>query len=225
VVSSNTNAATIMIAEKAADMIKDTHMIRHIVLIRFRPEVTEAPSMPSSPTSTPAQLPGILAIHSGRSESPEQIERGYLHGFTVDFADWDALAAYQAHPDHKRVGAALVAAAQGGRRRSSTCPSTAILVFEIPLPGGEAPPAPEEKRASAPMRVNSKTAQRFPHADPAHRRRPPGTLPPGRHAPGPARAPGRADPHRLCRRPCRLGPPARTQPLGQAAPPSTGTRR
>ncbi|MCU0902395.1 MAG: Dabb family protein [Tabrizicola sp.] len=101
-------------------------MIRHIVLLKARPEVTEAHIQAIFADLHALQLPGILAIHSGRSESPEKIERGYLHGFTVDFADWDALATYQAHPDHKRVGAALVAAAQGG--------IDGILVFDLPVP-------------------------------------------------------------------------------------------
>jgi hypothetical protein len=101
-------------------------MIRHIVLLQARPEVTEDHIKAIFADLHALQLPGILAIHSGRSESPEQIERGYLHGFTVDFADWNALAAYQAHPDHKRVGCALVAAAQGG--------IDGILVFDLPVP-------------------------------------------------------------------------------------------
>lgn len=99
-------------------------MIRHIVLLKARPEVTDAHIAAIFADLHALKLPGILDIHSGRSESPEQIERGYLHGFTVDFADWQALAAYQAHPDHKRVGAALVAAAQGGL--------DGILVFDLP---------------------------------------------------------------------------------------------
>jgi hypothetical protein len=99
-------------------------MIRHIVLIKARPEVSDAQIQAIFADLHALKLPGILAIHSGRSESPEKIERGYLHGFTVDFADWDALAAYQAHPDHKRVGAALVAAAEGGL--------DGILVFDLP---------------------------------------------------------------------------------------------
>ncbi|MDX5350556.1 MAG: Dabb family protein [Paracoccaceae bacterium] len=100
-------------------------MIRHIVLLKARPEVTEAQVQAIFADLHSLRLPGILAIHSGRSESPEKIERGYLHGFTVDFTDWDALAAYQAHPDHKRVGAALVTAAQGG--------IDGILVFDLPV--------------------------------------------------------------------------------------------
>ena len=100
-------------------------MIRHIVLIKARPEVTEADIAAIFADLHRLELPGLLAIHSGRSESPEQIERGYMHGFTVDFTDWQALAAYQDHPDHKRMGAALVAAAQGG--------IDGILVFDLPF--------------------------------------------------------------------------------------------
>lgn len=101
-------------------------MIRHIVLIRFRPEITETAitAIFADLLAIKAKLPGVLAITSGRSESPEQIERGYMHGFVADFADWAALAAYQDHPDHKRVGAALVAAAIGG--------IDGILVFDLP---------------------------------------------------------------------------------------------
>jgi Stress responsive A/B Barrel Domain len=101
-------------------------MIRHIVLLKVRPEVTDSQvaAIFADLHGIGAKLPGVLAIHSGRSESPEKIERGYMHGFTVDFADWQALADYQDHPDHKRVGAALVAAAEGG--------IDGILVFDLP---------------------------------------------------------------------------------------------
>ena len=102
-------------------------MIRHIVLLKARPGVTEdhIATIFADLHTIRTKLPGILAIHAGRSESPEKIERGYLHGFTVDFTDWQAVAAYQDHPDHKRVGAALVAAAQGGL--------DGILVFDLPI--------------------------------------------------------------------------------------------
>ena len=100
-------------------------MIRHIVLIRFHAATSEAEiaALFDGLKQIRAVLPGVISIHAGRSESPEQIERGYLHGFTVDFTDWAALAAYQAHPDHRRIGAGLVAAAQGGL--------DGILVFDL----------------------------------------------------------------------------------------------
>ena len=102
-------------------------MIRHIVLIRFRPEITEATiaGIFADLHAIKAKLPGVLAITAGRSDSPEQMERGYMHGFVADFADWAASAAYQDHPDHKRIGAALVAAAIGG--------IDGILVFDPPV--------------------------------------------------------------------------------------------
>ncbi len=104
-------------------------MIRHIVLLKARPEISEDHICAIFAELNRLTLPGILAIFSGRSESPEKIERGYLHGFTVDFTDWQALAAYQDHPDHKRVGAALVAAAEGG--------VDGILVFDLAIPESE----------------------------------------------------------------------------------------
>jgi len=100
-------------------------MIRHIVLIRFRPEVPGPviAAIFDDLRSIDGKVAGLSDIRAGRSESPEQIERGYLHGFTIDFTDWAALEAYQAHADHKRVGAALVAHAQGG--------IDGILVFDL----------------------------------------------------------------------------------------------
>ena len=40
-----------------------------------------------------AQDQRLSHIYAGKSESPEQIERGYMHGFTVDLDSWEALAA------------------------------------------------------------------------------------------------------------------------------------
>lgn len=102
-------------------------MIRHIVLVRFRPDVSDAAiaKIFADLDAIRHVVPGVLAIASGRSESPEKIERGYMHGFTVDFAGWEALAAYQAHPDHRAVGEALVANAEGGL--------DGILVFDLPM--------------------------------------------------------------------------------------------
>ena len=102
-------------------------MIRHIVLVRFRPDIPPETiaAIFADLHSIQEKVPGCLAIASGRSESPEKIERGYMHGFTVDFADWAALEAYQTHPDHRRVGAALVAQAQGGL--------DGILVFDLSI--------------------------------------------------------------------------------------------
>ncbi len=100
-------------------------MIRHIVLLKYRPDVTEeaATSIFAELHQIEGKVPGLLGIHSGRSESPEKIERGYMHGFTADFESWEALQAYQDHPDHQKVGARMVAHAEGGK--------DGILVLDI----------------------------------------------------------------------------------------------
>ncbi len=102
-------------------------MIRHIVLVRFQADVQEdtISGIFANLNAIMGKIPGLGPINSGRSESPERIERGYLHGFTIDFDDWAALAAYQDHPEHRRVGAALIAQAEGGL--------DGILVFDLPI--------------------------------------------------------------------------------------------
>lgn len=101
-------------------------MIRHIVLLRLRPEVTDAEIGPvfAEIHALRGVLPGLRAVASGRSESPEQMERGYLHGMVVEFDDWAALHNYLEDPRHRAAGAKLVAAAQGG--------PDGILVFDLP---------------------------------------------------------------------------------------------
>ena len=100
-------------------------MIRHIVLIRFKPEVTEAAiaKIFAALPRLAAKLPGLLSYAAGRSESPEQLERGYLHGFTIDFTGWDDLQTYADDPDHKAFGGQLVAHAAGG--------IDGLLVFDL----------------------------------------------------------------------------------------------
>ncbi|MCK7611062.1 Dabb family protein [Roseibium sediminicola] len=102
-------------------------MIRHIVLIKFKPDVSEETisDLFAELREIEKQVSGIRGITSGRSESPEKIERGYMHGFVVDFDDWDALERYQTHPDHKALGGKLVANAIGG--------IDGILVLDIPV--------------------------------------------------------------------------------------------
>ena len=102
-------------------------MIRHIVLIRFRADVTEAriAEIFAALPRLSARL-GVQHYACGRSESPEQIERGYRHGFTIDFASWQALATYADDPDHKVFGGELVAHAMGG--------IDGLLVFDLAVP-------------------------------------------------------------------------------------------
>ena len=102
-------------------------MIRHIVLIRFLPTQSDGQiaDLFAELHAINGKITGLLAITAGKSESPEQMERGYMHGFVVDFSDWAALQAYQDHPEHQVLGAKLTAAAVGGKE--------GILCFDLPV--------------------------------------------------------------------------------------------
>ncbi|MEO0913077.1 MAG: Dabb family protein, partial [Pseudomonadota bacterium] len=91
-------------------------MIRHIVLTKFKPETTEATiaEIYGGLSALTEKLPGARAFTGGRSESPEQIERGYMHGFVIDFDSWDALKTYADNPEHQALGGRLVENAVGG---------------------------------------------------------------------------------------------------------------
>ncbi len=91
-------------------------MIRHIVLTKFKPDTSEdtIAAIYAGLAALTDKLTGASNFTGGRSESPEQIERGYLHGFVVDFDDWSALKAYAENAEHKALGARLVENAVGG---------------------------------------------------------------------------------------------------------------
>ncbi len=91
-------------------------MIRHIVLTKFRPDVTEETiaAIYTGLAAVAGSLPGASGFTGGRSESPEQIERGYMHGFVIDFDNWAALENYQNNETHKALGAQLVENAVSG---------------------------------------------------------------------------------------------------------------
>ena len=91
-------------------------MLRHIVLTRFKPATPEAKiaGIYAGLSALTDTLEGAQNFTGGRSESPEKIERGYMHGFVVDFDSWDALQAYADNAEHQALGGQLVAHAVGG---------------------------------------------------------------------------------------------------------------
>jgi len=99
-------------------------MIRHIVLIRFRSDVAqdEIRIALDQIVALREKIDGIAAVSVGANVSPEALEKGFRHGFVVDFTDEAARDAYLPHPDHVVAGSKLVALAEGGLE--------GILVFD-----------------------------------------------------------------------------------------------
>ena len=77
-------------------------MIRHVVLLRFDPETTAATinEIFAGFGALAAKLPGVRGVSYGANVSPEGLDRGYLHGFVMDFDSAAARDAYLAHPEH-----------------------------------------------------------------------------------------------------------------------------
>jgi len=104
-------------------------MIRHIVLTRFKPETAEdeIADIYAALSALTDTLPGARGFTGGRSTSPERIERGYMHGFVIDFDSWTALKAYAEHPEHQALGARIVENAEGE--------IDGVLVLDLEVPG------------------------------------------------------------------------------------------
>ena len=59
-------------------------------------------------------FPGMRGFDGGVSVSPEGLEQGFRHGFSIDFDDAAARDAYLEHPEHKALGGQLVGLLDGG---------------------------------------------------------------------------------------------------------------
>ncbi len=88
-------------------------MIRHVVLCRFRKD-SDISGVFDAISELQQKIPGILSISCGKDNSPEGLQKGFTHGFTVDFTDAAARDAYLPHPDHQAVGKMVIAALEGG---------------------------------------------------------------------------------------------------------------
>jgi hypothetical protein len=91
-------------------------MIRHVVLFKLKSGVDPktVTQVFSALKDLQTKIPGINSISIGHDNSPEGLQRGHTHGFTVDFTDVSARDAYLPHPAHQAVGAMIVGITEGG---------------------------------------------------------------------------------------------------------------
>lgn len=61
-----------------------------------------------------SKVDGMVDFAWGPNRDYEGKSQAYQCGFVISFADREALRSYDSHPEHKRAGAALVAACRGG---------------------------------------------------------------------------------------------------------------
>lgn len=78
-------------------------MLRHLVLLRFQPGLPPATvdGVVAAFVALRAAVPGVRRLEWGTNESPEGLDQGYTHAFTLDFDDAAARDAYLPHPAHQ----------------------------------------------------------------------------------------------------------------------------
>ncbi|MEO9460183.1 MAG: Dabb family protein [Lentilitoribacter sp.] len=103
-------------------------MIRHCVFLKFKTEIsdTEKQFLYGELKALGAILPGIVKFDALANSSPEiGMDKGYSDGFIIDFDTAKSRDIYLDAPEHKAVGAKLVAASQGG--------ADGILVYDMEI--------------------------------------------------------------------------------------------
>ena len=83
---------------------------RHIVLFKFKDKAPaeKVKAIVEAFKALPAKLPAIRAFEWGTNVSPEGLNQGFTHCFTLTFADKEALEKHYLHePAHKEFGAML----------------------------------------------------------------------------------------------------------------------
>jgi hypothetical protein len=101
-------------------------IIRHCVFIQFKNDITSAQKQAfyDELQGLNCILSGMVAFHAQANSSPEiGMDKGYSDGFIIDFDTPASRDAYLDAPEHKAVGAKLVAASKGG--------ADGILVFDM----------------------------------------------------------------------------------------------
>ena len=90
-------------------------VIRHCVMLRLRAApCTELAAIMTGLKALVADLGGLSGFGEGPNLDFEDKSPGFTYGFTFDAVDADRLHAYAQHPEHKALGARLVALCHGG---------------------------------------------------------------------------------------------------------------
>ncbi len=86
--------------------MSDEGVLRHVVLFGFVADALDADVAEVVRRFAGLQdvVPGIRAFEWGRNNSPEDLNHGLTHCFTLTFGSTDARDAYLDHPEHVAFG-------------------------------------------------------------------------------------------------------------------------
>lgn len=88
---------------------RPAHVLRHVVLLRFKDEATPAEirQVESAFAALPSKVDAIYDLEWGTDVSVENLQDGFTHCFIVSFLSEADRAKYLPHPAHKEFGQIL----------------------------------------------------------------------------------------------------------------------
>lgn len=84
--------------------------VKHIALVKFKEGTTseQIDQLFESLLDLTENVEGIDDYVSGENSSPENLNKGYTHGFVMSFHDAAARDAYLVHPEHEKIKASIL---------------------------------------------------------------------------------------------------------------------
>ncbi len=85
-------------------------LMQHMVLLKFKPDVPAATieKLFANLAELKTLIPGIRKFVGGPYSSHEGLNKGFTHGFLMEFDNAAARDVYLPHPEHERVKAAII---------------------------------------------------------------------------------------------------------------------
>ncbi|MEO8155196.1 MAG: Dabb family protein [Rhizobacter sp.] len=77
--------------------------LRHVVMFKFKPEARteDIQRIESAFAALASQITEVQSLEWGTNSSPEGLDHGYTHCFSLGFAHATARDAYLVHPQHQ----------------------------------------------------------------------------------------------------------------------------
>ncbi|WP_341227543.1 Dabb family protein [uncultured Arcticibacterium sp.] len=90
-------------------MTEETAKLRHVVMFKFKDDVAkeDVDAVVASFKNLPNEIPEIKGFEWGVNNSPEGLDEGFTHIFTLTFDSEEGRAVYLPHPAHKAFGEGL----------------------------------------------------------------------------------------------------------------------
>lgn len=93
-------------SEQGIENVQKMNKLRHLVLFKFKKSATAADIIKTEKAfaDLPSKIEEIIEFEWGINISPENLNKGFTHGFLLTFSSEEDRDLYLPHPDHKAFG-------------------------------------------------------------------------------------------------------------------------